>query len=97
MKNLRFASIILNKAYMLQEKRNQKQFIVVKTKSRNGKVLKSVTYYGFIAILNDSGLDKRFKIIVRQIEGGERHFWSIIPFWKNNKELKLHSGNLGED
>jgi len=47
--------------------------------------------------LNDSGLDKRFKIIVRQIEGGERHFWSIIPFWKNNKELKLHSGNLGED
>jgi hypothetical protein len=45
----------------------------------------------------DKNLEKRLKIVVREIEGGNKHFWSVIPFWKNNKELKMHSGNLEED
>jgi len=97
MKNLRFAPIILKKSSTLQEVRIQKQLVEVKTRNRKEKVRKSVTYYGFMAILQDGDLQRRFKIIVKQIEGGEKHFWSIIPFWKNNKELKLHSGNPEED
>lgn len=61
-----------------------------------------VEYYGFVAIVNDA----RLKIIVKQIKGGEKYFWSLIPFWKRghkysgetleNKKI-LHVGNLEED
>ncbi|MCX6738966.1 MAG: hypothetical protein NT098_02835 [Candidatus Parcubacteria bacterium] len=40
------------------------------------------------------------KIIVKQIDGGEKHFWSIIPFWgmnQNTKERILHDGTPEED
>jgi hypothetical protein len=50
-----------------------------------------------VAIVKDGSYEKRLKIIVRQIEGGSRHFWSIIPYWKSNKEIKLHSGNMETD
>jgi len=45
----------------------------------------------------DNGRMKRFKIVVRQVEGGQKHFLSIIPGWKSNKELQLHAGDLEQD
>ena len=45
--------------------------------------------------------DEMLKIIVKEIEGGESFFWSIIPFWKSRKDefsnkIKriLHEGDL---
>ncbi len=54
------------------------------------------TFYGFVAVINKC----RVKIIVKEISGGKKYFWSIIPFWKNrryndgmNKKI-LHEGEL---
>lgn len=60
------------------------------------KRMKRVTYYEFIAVIGKS----RIKIIVKEIEGGLKYFWSIIPFWKTNnvtQEKVLHEGNLEND
>ena len=59
------------------------------------KSLISVTYYEFIAVLRG----KRFKVIVKQLPGGERIFWSLIPFWRQTKEGKrlMHSGDPSTD
>ena len=42
----------------------------------------------------------RVKIIVKQIDSGEKFFWSIIPFWGMNDETKsriFHEGEPEED
>jgi hypothetical protein len=62
----------------------------------------NVKFYGFVAITNmDSNGMIRIKIIVKEIEGGEPYFWSIIPFWKCKKDPILeqtkkvfHDGDL---
>jgi hypothetical protein len=57
--------------------------------------LVAVTYYQFIAVLSG----RRFKVIVKQLPGGERIFWSLIPFWRQDHLGKrvLHDGNLAEE
>ncbi|MDP3758829.1 MAG: hypothetical protein Q8Q86_03850 [Candidatus Daviesbacteria bacterium] len=73
-----------------------KHFEIQKTNSRWEKVLKDVSFYEFMAVLENV----RVKVIVKQVSGGEKHFWSIIPFWGINKEISrrvLHSGNLEND
>ena len=62
--------------------------------------MKSVTYYGFVAIINTI----KIKVIVKKIENGQPFFWSIIPFWKTKKdpiclETKkvFHEGDLEND
>lgn len=73
-----------------------KRFEHMKTNSDWSYILKSVTYYEFIAVLQRN----RVKIIVKQVENGKKIFWSIIPFWGMNKETKtriLHDGNPEED
>lgn len=67
-----------------------------KTNSRWESVLKSVTFYEFIAVLDNV----RIKVIVKQIEGGEKHFWSVIPAWgidKHNRRRILFTGNPEQD
>ena len=58
----------------------------------------SVKYWGFVAILNRS----RVKVIVRQIDRGQKHFWSVIPAWATSqyRDIKYSSvakGNPKED
>jgi hypothetical protein len=55
-------------------------------------VLKEVSFYEFIAVLENV----RVKVIIKEVIGGEKHFWSIIPFWRIDKENSrriLFSGN----
>jgi len=42
---------------------------------------------------------RRFKAIVKQLPGGERIFWSLIPFWRQTEQGRrlLHDGNPAED
>lgn len=54
------------------------------------------SYYEFIAVIENI----RVKVIVKHVEGGEKFFWSIIPFWRVNGEASkriLHTGNIEED
>lgn len=97
LKNIKFAPQIIKQSHTLQEIHSKKVFVRVKTKTKKEYILKNCDYYAFVSIINDGNFQKRLKIIVKQIEGGEKHFWSIIPFWKSNKEIKLHSGNLEND
>jgi hypothetical protein len=63
------------------------------------KILKLTTYFEFIAVMESHGSKIRIKVIVKQVDGGERYFLSIIPFWGTNKqgERVLHSGNPEND
>jgi len=59
------------------------------------KILKLTTYYEFIAVMESHGSKVRVKVIVKQIDGGDRFFLSIIPFWGTDKqgERIMHGGN----
>ncbi len=97
LKNIELAPEIIKTSHTLQEKQQKRIFVEIKTNTRNDNILKNCEYYGFLAIITNGNFEKRLKIIVRQVEGGKKHFWSIIPYWKNNKEIKMHSGNMEED
>ncbi len=44
----------------------------------------------------DGNYEKRVKVVIREVEGGKKHFWSIMPFWKKSGDrIKLYSGDLG--
>lgn len=73
-----------------------KKFEYIKINKKWVNILKDVTYYEFIAVIKRN----RVKIIVKQVDGGRKIFWSIIPFWGMNKETMtriLYEGNPEED
>lgn len=101
LKLLKLAPHILSKSHTLQDFFETSEFEDQKINSRWERRFVRVTYYGFIAIINQA----RIKIIVKEIQGGNKFFWSLIPFWKNNKKNTqgcnnkkiLHSGDLQSD
>jgi hypothetical protein len=97
LKNIHIAPLVLKSSYTLQEYQIKKEFIDIATNTRKEKIQKDVYYYAFVAIVRDGNFDKRVKVVIRQVADGIKMFWSIIPYWKSNKELKLHTGSLDED
>ena len=95
-KLLHLAPEILKSSHTLQGILETKKFERIRTNSRTETALKPVTYYEFIAVLKRN----RVRIIVKQIENGQKFFWSIVPFWKMNEETMarvLHDGTPEED
>jgi hypothetical protein len=88
---------IIAKAYTLQEYDERKIFVRQKINSRWENRLKLVRYYVFVAITKKV----RLKIIIKEIEGGEKFFYSLYPSWKikkdDSKKKIFYSGNLEED
>ncbi len=71
----------------------------IRGKMREVEVSKTITYWGFVAIIDNK---IRIKIILRKIGEGNIHFWSVIPFWdtedyKGIKIISLHKGSPKED
>ena|SRR3989344_3957156 len=69
-----------------------KHFENLRTNQRYQSTLLPVHYYEFVAILKD----KRVRVVIKQIDDGPKFFWSIIPFWKidkNNNRRKMSYGN----
>jgi len=93
LKHIAFVPLILKQSHTLQEYKESHIFEETKHNKRRDNMLKKVKFYAFIAIVPDGNFSKRLKIIVREVEGGKKHFWSIVPYWKNNKQLKIHSGD----
>lgn len=96
LKLLRLAPQILKQSHTLQGIWRLKRFEPQKTNQRWEHVLKEVVYYEFIAVLENV----RVKVIVKEIHGGEKHFWSVIPFWGVDKATSkriLHSGDPNND
>ncbi|MFA7662932.1 MAG: hypothetical protein WCX88_03370 [Patescibacteria group bacterium] len=96
LKLLSFAPKVLKKSHTVQGVYEIKRFEEQKINSKWKNILKDVIYYEFIAVIDSV----RVKVIVKEVFGGEKHFWSIIPFWgidKENSKRILHSGNPEKD
>ncbi len=102
LKFLRKAPVIIGKSGTIQEYVEQKIFERLRRNSRWEKILVEVKFYGFVAITSiNNGEPLKFKVIVKEISGRDPIFWSIIPFWKCQKnpllgEIKkvFHNGDL---
>lgn len=93
---LRFAPEVLKNSHTVQGIWETKIFEEQKTNSRWKHILKDVRFYEFIAVLENI----RIKVIIKEVQGGEKHFWSVIPFWGIDKiahKRILHSGDLEND
>lgn len=96
LKLLHLSPEILKKSHTVQGVWEIKRFEDQKTNSRWEHILKNVIYYEFIAVLENV----RVKVIVKEVLGGEKHFWSVIPFWGIDKIASkriLHSGDPEND
>lgn len=95
-KLLHLAPEVLKYSHTIQGILETKKFERVRVSSRTDTVLKLVVYYEFIAVIKRN----RVKVIIKQIEGGQKFFWSIIPFWGMNEDTMtrlLHDGVPEED
>ncbi len=96
LKFLKLAPEVIKKSNTLQEYRETQNFERQKINSRWERRMTLVKYYAFIAIMNSV----RIKVIIKEITGGKKFFWSICPFWKQRKkydgtiEKALYEGNL---
>jgi len=93
LKLIHLAPEVLKQSHTLQGIWRIKRFEVQKTNNNWERVMKDVIYYEFIAVINNL----RIKVVIKEVLDGEKHFWSVIPFWGinkiNNKRI-LHSGDL---
>lgn len=92
---IELAPKVLKLSHTLQGVSRTKSFEKTKINKRWDRVMRDVSYYEFVAVINDC----RIRIIVKQIGQGQKYFWSIIPFWRADKDLKriLYSGRPGTD
>jgi hypothetical protein len=100
LRHLKLASEVISQSRTLQGIWTTQKFERIKKKDGTWQqVLKLITYYEFIAVMESHGSKVRVKVIVKQIEGGEKFFLSIIPFWGVNKkgERIMHSGDPEND
>ncbi len=99
-RHLILAPEVIKSSRTLQGIWNTQKFERVKKKDGTWQqVLKLTTYYEFIAIMESHGSRVRVKVIVKQVDGGDRFFLSIIPFWGVDKhgERIMHSGSPEND
>jgi len=92
LKLLKLAPEVLKKSHTIQGKWETKKFEEQKTNKRWEKILKEVIFYEFIAIMENI----RVKVILKEVHGGVKYFWSVIPFWnidKNSGRRVLSSGD----
>ena len=95
-KLLRLAPEILQASHTLQGVQETKKFERVRVHSRTDTILVDVSYFEFIAVIRRN----RVRIIVKQIAGRQKFFWSIVPFWRMDEATLsriLHDGQPEED
>jgi hypothetical protein len=96
---LPLAVSVIKKSGTLQEFDERKLFVRTKSKDGWNKVMKTVKYYVFVAIVGEL----RLKVIVKEIEGGQKNFHSVYPSWQvvvsegGIKKKKFFSGDLETD
>jgi len=92
LKLLRFAPQVLSKSHTVQGIWDTRRLEPHKTSGSWKYIMKNTIFYEFVAVLDSV----RIKVIVKGVSGGEKYFWSVIPYWSINKSLSkriLHSGN----
>lgn len=61
---------------------HSKNFEYIRSNARTECVLKEVSYYEFIAILEDKQEKKRIRVVVKQMENGPK-------YWDNTQKRRL--------
>lgn len=69
---------IINKSHTLQEYVERDCLARQKINSRWEKRMKRVYYYVFVGIIDNV----RLKVVIKEIEGGVKYFYSLYPSWK---------------
>lgn len=95
-KLIHLAPEVLKLSHTVQGILETKKFERIRMKGRTDTILKPVSYFEFIAVIKRN----RVRVIVKQIENGQKFFWSIIPFWgmnTNTMTCLLHDGFPEED
>ena len=96
LKLLALAPQVLSLSRTVQGIWHTKHFERIRIHSRTDTILKPISFYEFIAVLENT----RVEVIIKQIDGGQKFFWSIIPYWKIdsiNSRRVLHSGDPEHD
>lgn len=81
---LHLAPEVISLSHTVQGIRTTKTFEEVRVNNRTEHTLKNVTYYEFIAVIKND----RVKIILKQVENGQKVFLSIVPAWNYNKKTR---------
>jgi hypothetical protein len=85
---------VIQNSKTIQGEKSGKRFERIKTNNRWEQKMVSVIYYEFIAITNGC----RLRVIVKKVENGRFHFWSVIPYWKQSPQgKKMFEGDPEED
>jgi hypothetical protein len=91
---------VLAVAGTLQEYQEKNNFERVKSTGEWQMLMKPVRYFAFVAIVKRI----KIKIVIKKVDNGEPYFWSVIPFWKTQKDEMLqatkkvfHEGDLEKD
>ena len=96
LKLLKYAPEILKLSKTVQGISEQKVFEFNRKNHRNEHLLVNTMFYEFVAVIDHT----RVRIIVKEPDGMLRYFWSIVPFWKvdkNTGKRKLHYGSPETD
>lgn len=96
LKLIHFAPESLRQSKLVQGIWRTRLFEAQKTSGQWKHIMKDVVFFEFIAVIKNV----RIKVIVKEVLGGEKYFWSVIPFWgidKENQKRILHSGNPEDD
>ncbi len=96
LKLISLAPKIINASHTIQGISTHNSFEREKTHGRWDTIMRSATYYEFVAVIKDT----RVRIVIKQVGGGIKYFWSIIPFWKMDKisgRRLIHNGKPESD
>jgi hypothetical protein len=95
LKHVRYAFEILRLSRTVQGIQETYEWERRHSHGRWEKLQISVTYFEFVAVMDK----RRFKVIVKQLPGGQRIFWSLIPFWRQTEEGRrvIHDGDPAHD
>ena len=99
-KYVKLAPEVIRQSKTLQGIWSTQKFERIHRKDGWIKILKPTIYYEFIAVMESNGSKVRIKVIVKQIDNGEKFFLSVIPFWgidKNTGNRVMYSGNPEQD
>lgn len=94
---LRYAPEVIKLSRTVQGVSRKKSFEARRSNHRNESILTEVTYFEFIAVIEERA---RVRIVVKQVGDSQPYFWSIIPFWKKQADTgrkQMHYGNPEED
>ncbi len=100
LRHIKLVPEVIRNSKLLQGVWITKKVERIKINSRWEKVLRTTTYYELIAVMESHGSKVRVKIIIKEVEGGEKFFWSLIPFWgvdKHTGQRIMYSGNPESD